>query len=105
MLSAKELSERIRMRRKELKDSDETVDTSPHPKMNPQDIWNKEKMAQHEETIPGAKEAGERVGPSSPVMEEEQKDDSQDLAVLKKHMSRIARILGKLSMSDKSGNY
>lgn len=97
MLSAKAMSEKIRMKRKQLKESDETVDTAPAPKMNPQDIWNGEKEAQWEETIPGAKEIGS--GPDSPTMEGPQKDDSQDIAELKKKMSRIEKVFGKLSMS------
>lgn len=94
-ISAKELSDRIRLKRKQLRDSDETVDTSPHPKMNPQDIWNAEKMSQLEE-IPGADERHE--GPSSPVMEGPQEDDSQSLDVLKKRMARVAKILSRLSV-------
>jgi hypothetical protein len=102
-MTAKELSERIRMKRKSLKDSADMVDTAALPKMNPQDVWQKEKEMQWEETIPNA------VTPSSvaqaPVMEEEQKDDSQDMAILKKKMAMVGRILARLKMSDKSGNY
>lgn len=98
MLDAKKMSEAIRMKRKKLKADgvENMIDTAPLPQMNPQDIWNEEKMAQHEETIPGADEIGS--GPSSPLMEEDQKDDSQDVDVLKRQMSRVEKILSRLSV-------
>lgn len=103
--SAKALSEAIRVKRKRLRESgdERLVDTAALPLMNPQDIWNKEKEAQMEETIPGATERG--AGPMSPNMEEPQKEDSQDVAILKKKMAMVGRILARLKMSDKSGNY
>lgn len=98
MLSAEMLSKKIRMRRKGLKEEgvENMIDTAPLPQMNPQDIWNLEKQAQMEETIPGADEI--EAGPMSPVMEEEDPENSQDIAVLKKHMARIGKILNKLSV-------
>lgn len=98
MLDAKKMSEAIRMKRKKVKEEglDNMLDTAPGPQMNPQDIWNQEKMAQHEETIPGADEIG--TGPGLPTMEEDQKDDSQDVNDLKKKMARVERILSKLSV-------
>ncbi len=98
MLDAKKMSEAIRMKRKKVKEEglDNMLDTAPLPQMNPQDIWNQEKMAQHEETIPGADEIG--TGPGLPTMEESQKDDSQDVMVLKKQMARVQKILNKLSV-------
>ncbi len=98
MLDAKSLSSAIRMKRKKLRDEgvDKMVDTAALPQMNPQDVWNEEKMAQHEETIPGADEI--ESGPGEATMEGEQKDDSQDMAVLKKKMAMVERILSKLSI-------
>jgi hypothetical protein len=98
MIDAKKLSEEIRSKRKKLKEEgvDRMIDTAALPQMNPQDIWNQEKMAQHEETIPGADEIGS--GPGTVTMEEPQKDDSQDVEVLKKQMARVERILSKLSV-------
>jgi hypothetical protein len=98
-MDAKMLSDRIRMKRKKVKEDgvENMIDTGPAPQMNPQDVWNLEKKAQLEE-IPGADEIG--TGPSDPTMEEPQKDDSQNLAVLKKHMERIRKILGRMSMSN-----
>ena len=98
LLDAKKLSEAIRMKRKKLKEDgvENMVDTDPAPQMNPQDIWNDEKMAQHEETIPGADEIGS--GPGLATMDREQEDDSQDTAVLKRKMDRVARILSRLSV-------
>lgn len=98
-MDAKMLSERIRMRRKQVKEEgvENMVDTAALPQMNPQDVWNMEKMAQHEETIENA--VSPRVDAQSPVMEEPQENDSQSMEVLKKHMSRIGKILGRLSMS------
>lgn len=98
MLDAKKLSEAIRMKRKKVKADgvENMIDTAPLPQMNAQDVWNKEKMAQHEETIPGADEIG--TGPGEPTMEEDQKDDSQDVMDLKKKMARVEKILSKLSI-------
>lgn len=98
MLDAKKMSEAIRNKRKKVKEEgmDNMLDTAPGPQMNSQDIWNQEKMAQHEETIPGADEI--KSGPGMPTMEEKQKDDSQDVSDLKKKMARVGRILGKLSV-------
>jgi hypothetical protein len=97
MLDAKSLSSAIRMKRKKLKEDgvENMVDTAPAPQMNAQDVWNEEKMAQMEE-IPGADEI--KSGPDSATMEEEQKEDSQDVAVLKKQMARVEKILSKLSV-------
>jgi tRNA G46 methylase TrmB len=98
MLDAKKMSEAIRMKRKKVKEDgvENMVNTSPLPQMNPQDIWNLEKKAQMEETIPGADEIGS--GPGSATMEGPQKDDSQDVMNLKKQMARVEKILSKLSV-------
>lgn len=96
MFSAKSMSDAIRMRRKKLKEEgvENMVDTAALPQMNPQDVWNLEKQAQMEETIPGSGDGSE--APSGPVMEGEQMDDSQDVAVLKKKMARIKAIFDSL---------
>lgn len=96
MFSAQKMSEAIRMKRKKLKEggTDKMVDTAPAPQMNAQDVWNEEKMAQLEETIPGADEIGS--GPGSPTMEGEQMDDSQKLEVLTKKMARVKAIFDAL---------
>lgn len=98
MIDAKALSEAIRMKRKKLKKDgvENMIDTAPGPQMNPQDIWNQEKMAQHEETIPGADDI--HTGPGEPGLEGPQKDDSQDVDDLKRKMARVERILNKLSV-------
>lgn len=92
------MSAAIRMKRKQVKEDgvENMIDTAPGPQMNPQDIWNEEKMAQHEETIPGADEIGS--GPSMPTMEGPQADDSQDVSDLKKKMARVEKILSRLSV-------
>lgn len=92
------MSEAIRSKRKKLKEDgvENMVDTAALPQMNPQDVWAKEKEAQWEETIPGVDEIG--TGPGSATMEGPQKDDSQDLAVLKRQMDRVERILSKLKV-------
>ncbi len=96
MFSAEKMSEAIRMKRKKLKESgvDGMVDTTAAPQMNPQDVWNLEKQAQMEETIPGAEDAGS--GPGSPTMEGEQVDDSQDTAVLAAKMAMLKKIFSSL---------
>lgn len=98
MIDAKKLSDAIRMKRKKMKEDgvENQIDTAPLPQMNPQDIWNLEKKAQMEETIPGADEIG--TGPGDPVMDRPQEDDSQSTAVLKKKMARVAAILSRLSV-------
>jgi hypothetical protein len=98
MLDAKKMSDAIRMKRKKLREDgvENMVDTAPAPQMNPQDIWNMEKKAQMEDTIPGADQI--KSGPDSATMEEPQKDDSQDIANLKKQMSRVEKILSRLSV-------
>lgn len=98
MIDAKKLSEAIRMKRKKVKEEglDNMVDTGPAPQMNPQDVWNEEKMAQHEETIPGADEIGS--GPDLPTLDRPQENDSQDIDELKRQMARVEKILNRLSV-------
>ena len=96
MMSAKQMSEAIRMKRKQVKADgvENMIDTAAGPQMNPQDIWNQEKMAQMEETIPGADEI--KAGPGTATMEEDQMDDSQKLSVLQKKMARVKAIFDAL---------
>ncbi len=94
MLSAKNLSEAIRMKRKKLRDGVELTDTAPLPKMNPQDIWNEEKRAQMEETIPGSGDGSS--APGEATMEGEQMDDSQKLSFLKARMAKIKALFDSL---------
>ena len=101
MLSAKAMSEAIRLKRKKVQDDgvDNMVDTAALPQMNPQDIMNLKQQAQMHETmdIPKKSEA-----PSDPS-DERIDGTSQDIAELKKQMSRIEKIFARLHMSD--GNY
>jgi hypothetical protein len=98
MLDAKKLSDSIRMKRKKVRADgvENMVDTAALPQMNPQDVWNMEKQAQMEETIPGAKD--KMSAPGEATMEGPQADDSQDVADLKRKMDRVERILSKLSV-------
>ncbi len=95
-MSAKSMSDAIRMKRKKVKDDgvENMIDTAPGPQMNPQDILNLKQKAQMEETmdIPDKSEA-----PSDPA-DSDISGTSQDVAALKKQMSRISKILGKLSV-------
>jgi len=96
MLSAKAMSEKIRMRRKKLAEEgvDNMVDTAALPQMNPQDILNLKQKAQMEETmdLPEKSEA-----PSDPA-DEDINGTSQSMAELKKQMARIAKIFDRLAM-------
>ena|ERR1700722_14084387 len=98
MLDAKKLSDAIRMKRKKVRADgvENMVDTAALPQMNPQDVWNMEKQAQMEETIPGAKDKS--MAPGEATMEGPQENDSQDVADLKRKMDRVERILSKLSV-------
>lgn len=95
MISAKALSDAIRMKRKKLKADgvENMIDTAPGPQMNPQDIHNLKMEAQYRDTmdIPDRPE-----GESDPANAE--LDDSQKVSALKKKMSRLARILDNLSI-------
>lgn len=96
MNSAKMLSDKIRMKRKRLKEEgvDNMVDTAALPQMNPQDVMDLKQTAQWRETmdIPDPKE-----GPSDPA-DADIKGGSQDMSELKKQMAMIARIINKLSV-------
>jgi hypothetical protein len=96
MMSAKSMSDAIRMKRKKVKDEglENMVDTAALPQMNPQDILNLKQKAQMEETmdIPSKSEA-----PDDPA-DADISGGSQDMSALKSKMSRVARILSKLSV-------
>lgn len=95
MISAKSLSEAIRMKRKKLKDDgvENMVDTAAGPQMNPQDVLELKQKAQIDETLdlPDKSEA-----PSDPA--DPEIGDSQKKAALAKAMKRVSRILGNLSV-------
>ncbi len=94
MHSATKMSEAIRMKRKKLRDEGDLTDTSPKPGMNPQNVWDEEKKAQIEQTIPGAGDGS--TAPGEATMETAQADDSQDTEVLKKRMARVRMLFDSL---------
>lgn len=95
MLSAKVMSEKIRMKRKQLEDDgvDNMVDTAALPQMNPQDVINLKQKAQMEETM----DLPEKIEAPSDPADEDISDTSQDIADLKKKMSRIESYFNKMS--------
>jgi hypothetical protein len=96
-MNAKQMSEAIRMKRKKVKEEglENMVDTAALPQMNPQDIHNLKMQAQREETMDLPEKS---MAPDDPA-DADIKGTSQDKEALKRHMARIARILGTLSMS------
>lgn len=96
MISAKMLSERIRMKRKKVKEDgvENMVDTSPHPQMNPQDILLNKQTAQWQETMGTPQK---NMAPDDPA-DEQTSGTSQDKAALARHMARVKKILGTLSV-------
>lgn len=95
-MSAKAMSEAIRMKRKKLKEEgvDNMVDTASLPQMNPQDVLNLKQKAQMEETMDLPEKSEAESDPADPEIE----GTSQDTIALKKKMARIAKILGSLSV-------
>ena len=95
MISAKKMSEAIRMKRKKVKEDgvDNMIDTAPGPQMNPQDILNNKQKAQIEETIDTPEKSS---APSDPADEDISASD-QEKAELKKRMMRIKGVFDKLS--------
>jgi hypothetical protein len=95
-MSATKMSEAIRTKRKKVREEgvEKMVDTAALPQMNPQDVWNKEKEMQREETIPGAGDGSE--APGEATMEGPQADDSQSMEVLKKRMARVRMLFDSL---------
>lgn len=95
MISAKSLSEAIRMKRKKLKSDgvDNMVDTAPGPQMNPQDILNLKQQAQIDETLDLPEKSMAPSDPADPELGE-----SQEEAALKRAMGRVKKILGTLKV-------
>lgn len=96
MISAKSMSDAIRMKRKKIKDDgvDNMVDTAALPQMNPQDVLNLKQKAQMEETMDLPEKS---MAPDDPA-DADINGSSQDVTHLKKQMARIAKILGTLSV-------
>lgn len=96
MIDAKMLSERIRMKRKKLKEDgvENMADTAPAPQMNAQDIMDNKQTAQWQETMGTPAKS---MAPSDPA-DESISGTSQDEAALKRHMSRVKKIIGNLSI-------
>lgn len=96
MMSAKSMSDAIRMKRKKLKADgvDNMVDTAALPQMNPQDVMNLKQKAQMEETMDLPEKS---MAPDDPA-DSDISGGSQDMMALKKKMARIAKILGTLSI-------
>lgn len=95
-LSAKSMSDAIRMKRKKLKADgvDNMIDTAALPQMNPQDVLNLKQKAQMEETMDLPEKS---MAPDDPA-DADIAGTSQAKADLKKKMAMIAKILGRLSV-------
>jgi hypothetical protein len=96
MISAKALSEAIRMKRKKLKEDgvEEMIDTAPGPQMNPQDILNLKQKAQMEETLDTPEKSMAPDDPADPEL-----DETQEESGLKKRMARVKSTMSKMKMS------
>lgn len=96
MISAKSMSESIRMKRKKVKEEgvEHMVDTAALPQMNPQDVLNLKHKAQMAETIDIPEKSEAPDDPADARVE----GTSQDMDYLKKKMARIEKILGTLSV-------
>lgn len=96
MISAKALSDAIRMKRKKLKEDgvENMVDTAALPQMNPQDVLNLKQKAQMEETMDLPEKS---MAPDDPA-DGDIKGSSQDKKDLSKKMARVGRILGSLKV-------
>lgn len=97
MINAKMLSERIRMKRKKVQEDgvENMVDTAPGPQMNPEDIRLNKETAQWQETMGGVPKKS--MAPSDPA-DERIEGTSQDTAALARHMARVKKIIGSLSI-------
>lgn len=95
-MNAKQMSEAIRMKRKKVKADgvENMIDTAPGPQMNPQDVYNLKQKAVMEETMDLPEKS---MAPSDPA-DAQVSGTSQDVAMLKKKMARLAKILGTLSV-------
>lgn len=95
-MNAKQMSEAIRMKRKNLKDDgvENMVDTAALPQMNPQDVLNLKQKAQMEETMDLPEKS---MAPDDPA-NANISNTSQELAVLKKEMAKVAKVFARLSV-------
>jgi len=94
MMSAKAMSEKIRMRRKALKDEgvENMVNTAALPQMNPQDVHNMKQKAVMEEAMDVPEKS---MAPEDPA-DEDIKGTSQDKEHLKMRMARVKAVFDKL---------
>lgn len=97
MLSAKQLSEAIRMKRKKVKADgvENMVDTGPAPQMDPNGILLNKQEAQWQETM----DTPEKIEGASDPADESTDGTSQDTEELKRRMARVERSMMKLRMS------
>ena len=95
MISAKSLSEAIRMKRKTLKKDgvDNMIDTAAGPQMNPQDIYNNKQQAQMEETMDTPDKSS---APDDPA-DEDISGTSQSISELEKRMAKVKASFAKLA--------
>lgn len=96
MISAKAMSDKIRMKRKSMMDDgvDNMVDTAALPQMNPQDVYNLKHKAQIEETLDSPEQGSAPSDPADGNIE----GTSQDMSELKRQMAKVAKIFEKLSV-------
>lgn len=94
MISAKKMSEAIRMKRKKVKEDgvENMIDTAPGPQMNPQDILFNKNEAQWDETM----DLPEKISAPSDPADEDIKGTSQDVEELKRQMAKIKKVFDKL---------
>lgn len=96
MMSAKDLSNAIRMKRKKLKKDgvEKMIDTAALPQMNPQDVIDLKNRAQWEETMDLPKKISAPDDPADASIE----GTSQGKGYLKKKMAMLSKVLNRLSV-------
>lgn len=94
MLSAKKLSEDIRMKRKKIasESTANMVDTASLPQMNPQDILANKQTAQMHESMDIPEKS---TAPSDPA-DEDISGTTQDTSELTKRMAKVKAVFSKL---------
>ena len=94
MISAKKMSEAIRMKRKKLMNAgvENMVDTGPAPQMNPNDILEEKQKAHMSEAMDLPEKS---MAPSDPADEDIDGTD-QETSELKKRMKRVKGVFDKL---------
>jgi hypothetical protein len=94
MISAKKLSENIRMKRKKMQEDgvENMVDTAAVPQMNPQDVLENKQSAQMQEAMDLPKKS---MAPSDPADEDISGTD-QDVSELKRRMAKVKAVFDKL---------